>query len=151
MMNKIKHLIVLMICLINLTSNGQMDMEGNRGERIAELRKSFVAERLQLNADQDKKFWPLYDQYVIERKAVTKKIRKSQLLIDNGGLTEMELNKAVDELSSSRKTETELDAAFIKNSIPIIGVDKASQLALIEREFKKTLLRKIKERRQQRK
>ncbi|MEN9640232.1 MAG: hypothetical protein RLZZ262_2101 [Bacteroidota bacterium] len=148
-MKTIAHIAILLLAMMPAALIAQMDNE--RGERIAELRKSFIAERLALTPEQDQQFWPMYDKYVAERKGVTKKIRKSQLLIDNGGLTDAELRKAIDELTAQRKVEADLDANFIKNAIPIIGVEKASQLALIEREFKKTLMRKIRERRQQRK
>jgi hypothetical protein len=148
-MKTISHIALVVLTLFNTALFAQVDADGDRGEKIATLRKAFIAERLALTPEQDAQFWPLYDKYVVERKATTKKIRKAQLLIDNGGLTDAELRKAVDDLTLHRKSEADLDAAFIKNSIPIIGVDKASQLALMEREFKKTLMRKIRERRQQ--
>lgn len=148
-MKTITHIALFCFTLLHTTLMAQWDGDNARGEKIAELRKAFVAEKLALTPEQDQQFWPLYDKHVEERKAVAKKIRKSQLLIDNGGLTEAELRKAVDDLTQNKKVEADLDAAFIKNAIPIIGVEKASQLALIEREFKKTLMRKIRERRQQ--
>ena len=144
------YLILCVMILMGLTAKAQEDFDGSRGEKIAQLRRAFVAEKLALTPAQDQTFWPLYDAYVSERKTITKKIRKYQLLIDNGGLTEAELRKALDDLSQQRKLEADTDANFVKNAIPILGVEKASQLAMIEREFKKTLLRKLKERRQQR-
>jgi hypothetical protein len=149
-MKSIYYIPLMLLTMWPIFTHAQMEPDGPRAEKIAQLRKAFIAERLALTTQEEQQFWPLYDNYVAERKALNKKIRKQQLFIDNGGLTEQELRKSLDEMATHRKSEAELDAQFIKSAIPIIGVEKASQLAMIEREFKKTLLKKIKERRQNR-
>jgi len=101
--------------------------QGNptRDQKIEALKIAFITERLQLTADEAKKFWPVYNNYEKEVKSIVSNSK-------NGDVIENE-EKLVD---VKKKYRTEFQK--------ILGNDKMNKLFVAERDFRALLIKRLK-------
>lgn len=123
-----------------------------RREDIEAMKIAFLTRRLNLTPDEAKKFWPVYNQFSDELKSIrenrNKAARDTRENLDN--LSDKEIEKMVDGEIAFRQQELDLLKKYngqFKQSLPM---KKVAQLYRAEEDFKKELLERIKERREQR-
>jgi hypothetical protein len=134
--------------LVVILAQSTLVASAQRGqEKMSELRKNFVKEQLALTPDEEKQFWPLYDQYEAKlndfRQAMKTAIDKAEAAPTN----EKVVIESIDAVSKIRKDEADLDAKFFKDSMPIIGAERVGKLTRLEEEFRRTLMEKLKDKR----
>lgn len=98
-------------------------------EKIKALYVAYMTQQLQLTPDEAQKFWPVHAQYEAELKA-----------INSGTANELERQQAV--LNVKKKYQ----ASFTK----MIGSDRSNNFYRQDGEFRKKLLERLKQMRQQR-
>lgn len=123
--------------------------QGERGEKLELLKRTFISERLQLTVSEAEKFWPLFNEMETRRKEIKRQIQEQEKRLEGGGASEKLLNEVIEVISSKRKEEADLERDLVKSSIPILGAEKASRLVGLEEEFKKKLMDELRERRSQ--
>ncbi len=127
----------LLICLLTVFSvvaqNRQPDFEKIEAAKIA-----FLTKELSLTPKEAQQFFPVYNQYQKEIRAVIHRKRKEQR--DNG--------------ERPRRGELEYDAEVLrlkkqyqKDFSQVVGNDRASRFFEAEREFRERLFNELKERR----
>lgn len=102
-----------------------------QGEKVQALKIAFITQKLQLTSTEAEKFWPVYNQYENEIKS----LRSNN---QNGDVLENE-----EKLLNIRK---KYKPSFEK----IIGPEKVNQLFSAEKEFRNVLIKRLKNRNQQR-
>lgn len=152
-MNKMKYLFGLLLMTCALTAFAQPgmddDMDENRREKIETLKRAYISEKLDLTVTEAEKFWPIYNEFDNKREAVRKNMRTTQKKLKAGDLAEKETIQMIDQIGQYRKEEVDLESKFLKDCMPVLGVDKVLKLAVIQKEFQKELMQKMKERRQE--
>ncbi|MEY4902592.1 MAG: hypothetical protein RLZZ292_407 [Bacteroidota bacterium] len=143
--------VILILCLIFSIVSGAMaqdrpmpeQMPGRMKERIESYRIAFLTERLNLTPEQAEKFWPMYNQFTEQRKALRKSIAKK----DVGTMTDAEVEKFLTETLSVEEKELALKKEYYQKLRGVINIRQLARLQRAEQEFKAQLLRKAKERR----
>jgi Spy/CpxP family protein refolding chaperone len=147
-----KWILITLLSLASIQMAAQPDElpEEKRREKIDALKRAYISDKLDLTVAEAEKFWPVYNEYDKKKSEVKKSINKTYKAIKAGGKSEQDVKQSIDYLTTKRKEEADLDAAFLKDCLPILGADKVIKLAGLPKEFQKELVQKIKERRQQR-
>lgn len=151
-MNRIKILWMLLLMAGSLPAFAQPDdmdddMDESRKEKIESLKRAFISDKLELTVAQSEKFWPIYNEFNTARKSIRKSIRQTTQKMKDSVKTEAEFSSQVDEVSKKRKEEIDLESKFMKDCLPVIGVDKSLKLAGLEKEFQRELMEQIRDKR----
>ncbi|MGE5107018.1 MAG: hypothetical protein ACM3H8_05710 [Sphingobacteriales bacterium] len=127
-----KYLLITFFFVAGLTQlKAQDDPEEN--SKIEALKIAFISKKLDLTPDEAQKFWPVYNQYFKEMRQVIKD-RKG----DDGDVIDEE-QKVIDIRKKYREQFTK-----------IIGQPRMNRLFNAERDFRKILINRIKNRTQNR-
>jgi phosphomevalonate kinase len=131
-----------------LIAQGDTDEDNpKRQEKIEVLKRTYISEQLNLTVAEAEKFWPVYNEFNDQRKAIRKSLK--QLEKNSNTITdEKKLSTQIDQISQKKKEEIDLQSAFLKNCLPILGVEKTRKLARLEQDFKKKLMQELKNRRE---
>jgi hypothetical protein len=134
--------------LVVVLAQSTLVASAQRGqEKMSELRKNFVKEQLALTPDEEKQFWPLYDQYEAKRKDLRQAMKTAIDKAEAAPNDEKVVIESIDAVTKIRKDEADLDARFFKDSMPIIGAERVGKLTRLEEEFRRTLMEKLKDKR----
>jgi len=97
-------------------------------------KKSMVHDYLELNEEEAKKFWPIYDQYEEKRKAITQ--RRIDMLgkfsDHRSKLSDNTAKEIANEFFSIRKADSKLQKSYFKKISKAIGASKATSFIQLE-------------------
>jgi len=136
-------LIALLALLITVaTAQGQ-----DRGERIEAWKVSFITEQLSLTPAEAQVFWPVFNQFDDERKALRKqyKTRAGAGQSSMKDLTDSQASTLINNEFEFLTKDLNLTKKYIADFREILPVRKVAALMTVENKFKKLLLSKIKE------
>jgi hypothetical protein len=148
MQNKIKALSV--ICLLTATVYAQPGQRAEaRREKVESMKIGFLTNKLDLTSDEAKKFWPVYNQFQDEMDALRMKRRgdRKEAREDFDKLSDKEVEKVVDDEIVFRQNELDLIKKYHAQFKQVLPIKKVAVLYRSEEEFKRELLRQLKERR----
>lgn len=119
------------------------------GEKVKQLKIAFLTEKLDLSVEEAQVFWPLYNEHEDKRDVLEKKIRQDYRKIKDteNQLSETDLISKLDRITKSRIEMAEMDTQFLKSCLPVLGAQKCSKLISAEEEFKKEIMRELRDRR----
>ncbi len=112
--------------------------------KIESMKIGFITEKLQLTPEEAQVFWPVYNQYESERKA----IRESTLgkYKDDGikleEMNDQQADQLINDHIAFRSKEVELQKKYVAEFKKVLPVKKVAKLMTIEEQFKKQLLEK---------
>jgi hypothetical protein len=125
--------------------------QSNAGdEKIEAAKIAMLTTRLNLNSEQAKTFWPLYNMYTDRKKeirATDRKLRatmEAKINEDNND-QELEIKQLLNRINDNRQESLNTDRAFIEKFQKVISYKQTGILFAIEREFAKMLLRRLDE------
>lgn len=138
-----------LIFIILLSFAFQGVIQAQPGERVKQLKIAFLTEKLNLSVQEGQMFWPLYNEHEDNRDVLEKKIRQDYRKIKDSEnqLSEKDLILKLDQITKSRIEMAEMDAEFLKSCLPVLGAEKCSKLVSAEEEFKKEIMRELRDRR----
>ena len=116
-------------------------------QRVEQYRVKFFTEQLQLSDKESKDFWPLFNEYEAKKKALRGKYprgAKPELLSD----AELE-DYVLDHLDREQK-QLDLKKDFYRQIRGVLPIRKVAMIPRTEQQFKKEVLREIRQRRQNR-
>ncbi|MFA6260731.1 MAG: Spy/CpxP family protein refolding chaperone [Bacteroidia bacterium] len=129
----------------------QDDMPGGPPERqqqIESYRIAFITEKLNLTPKEAAAFWPVYNEYEDQIKAMRMKDRdRVRNFREKASPTEQDADKFINEHLTFRQQEIELTRKYMVEFRKVLPSNKAAILLTLEQEFKMQLLRRIKDRR----
>ncbi len=143
-MNKI----ILLIFLVTTSSLfAQGDRKQARAERelkIEEARIAFITKELNLSSEKSEKFWPVYNAYSVERKAIMKEMRKlkrsakqqGELLTDDRAL--VLINKRLE----NEEKMLNLNKSYKNQFLAVISPTEFLKLYKAEKKFLRWLREK---------
>lgn len=138
---------ILGLCLFCLCTASLVAQPDRANAKIEAQKVAYITNRLDLNAEESAKFWPVYNQFQKDRKAISRKY-KSKQRIEN--MTDAELEKQM--MSNFKKDQELLDLkkTHFEKLKNVLSIRKIATLHVAEREFKNTILDMMKERRKER-
>lgn len=139
--------IYLLVCIILLGLNSISIAQGNRKEEIEKFRKEYFTRQLSLNAEEAKKFWPIYDEQQVEFQKIQKdkRTRMRAFREDFDSMTDTELEKAINDEMIFRQKELDLDKKYHERYKAILSVRKLALYYRAQEGFKRELIRKLQE------
>ena len=140
--------IIVGFCFVCLCAVSLFAQPGDRANAKIEAQKvAYITNRLDLNAEEAAKFWPVYNQFQKDRKAINLKYKSTQR-IEN--MSDAELEKQM--MSSFKKDQELLDLkkTYFEKMKKVLSIRQIATLLVAEREFKATILDMMKERRKER-
>jgi hypothetical protein len=127
---------ILVISLMMSFSAFAQRTDGN--EKIESYRVAFITNRLGLTPDESQRFWPVYNAYRRDMKTLRQNFRQEEA--EEGALSaDQRLQFEQKKLDLKKKYKPEIEAA--------IGKEKMNLLMQAEDDFKKELVRVMRERR----
>jgi hypothetical protein len=112
-------------------------------EKIKAARAAYITERLELTTDEAEKFWPIYREYTEKRIDLFQQYRRAKKNeSDDTKLLEMGLD--------IKQKELDLEKEYSQQFVKIISAQKLVALRQAELDFKRLVLRQIKQRQSQR-
>jgi Spy/CpxP family protein refolding chaperone len=120
----------------------------SRKEKIEALKVAYITKKLNLTPEEAQKFWPVYNKYQAEMDKLRKDFRgeMSEELLHLEQLSTADAEKALNDMLTFKSSELELTKKYTAEFKKVLSAQKVVKLFVAEQEFKKELLRMLKER-----
>ncbi|WP_276167221.1 hypothetical protein [Zobellia alginiliquefaciens] len=146
-MNRLKKIVVTMVLL--LASVQFYAQKSHDYDKIKTLKIAYLTERLNLSSKEAQAFWPIYNEYEDKRGALKEKeynqIRSK--VKESEKLSEKEANSIIELFLKIEQEEEDIRKDFIKKAAGVITAKKTLLLLRSEEEFKRQLIRKYHQKR----
>lgn len=131
---------------LGFNARAQRPAGGDRDKWFKEMREykhSYIAQKLDLTRDQQRKFFPLYDEMEDETAKLSHDTRQLEERIekDNGNVSDIEYDKATEALFEQKCKEGEIEKAYMKKFQPILTKKQLFQLKGVERMFTRDIMK----------
>ncbi|MBA2612782.1 MAG: hypothetical protein H0U95_12475 [Bacteroidetes bacterium] len=133
--------IIILSCLF--LYSGYSLAQGEK-DKVEAIRVNFISEQLKLTTNESEKFWPVYNEYMDKVKAVRKNLRQSYKKAPEE-LSDKEAEELYQLDLKSKQTEAELYKQYSEKIKVIIGAKKIVKLREAEEEFKRKVMKAIKD------
>ncbi|SFT40492.1 hypothetical protein SAMN05216474_0377 [Lishizhenia tianjinensis] len=147
-----KYILITLLSIIAYTTSFAQgphpDKRPSKAEhaKIEQLKRTYFSKELRLSKEDSIAFWPIYDDYSKQLKALHHSIKSKYRCKEDNTLTETEYKKLIQEIIVLEKKEVNLKAEFMLKIGETIGYEKALKLPCLEHEFRKKLLAELKTR-----
>ena len=146
-MSQIKHILVfLIISLTYLSVYAQSDVD-EKLEKFQSHKIAFITEKLKLTPKEAQVFWPVYNEFDSKRQSLNKERLQAgkNYQLNQNTITEKEASELADLLISLQKKEALLAEEYNAKFKAILPATKVVKLYQVELQFKRELLKKLKE------
>lgn len=137
-----KKLTAIFLILFFLQIPGIKSQPGN--DRVQALRVEFISRRLELSNTESEKFWPVYNEYNDKLQAIRKNLRQNYRKKGTDP-TEQEAEDLYRIEMQSRQAEVDVHRQYGDRLKNIIGAKKMVRLRLAEEDFRRELIKTIKD------
>jgi len=133
----------IVLFLFLMYSASSISAQGGK-EKVEALRVAFITKKLTLTTAESEKFWPVYNEYNDKIKAVKRSLRQAYRKLPHE-LSEKEAEELYQLEVQLRQSETDIHKLYGDRIKSIIGAKKLAVLRVAEDEFKRELIKTIKE------
>lgn len=143
--------LILAVVLVSSFANAQPGpMQGGekRKEKVEALKRSYYSEKLALTPAEAEKFWPIYNDFKKKEDELRKAGKGDKAKGEAPKFNEKEALSEIDREAQQKKAHVDLEAQFLKDSMPVLGPDRTMQLSKLDREFQRELVQHMRERRE---
>jgi hypothetical protein len=150
-MNTALKLLLALLLMVPAALAAQEDdplLEARR-KQLEAMKVAFFTRKLSLDANEAKRFWPVYDEYVRLQESNRMKMRQLQGRMRNEGsvANDRELEGMVNEYIRLRTEEANLMARYHPQFMEVLPVRKVMALYRAEEEWKMKLVEELRARR----
>lgn len=135
--------------IVGLAQNGEQNV--SQKEKIETYKIAFFTRQMQLTPQEATVFWPLYNQYMesldIQKMNRRKSLQDTKESLDN--MSDDEVNKLIDNRLLQAETALKERKEFVTALRKVLPAKKVAQYFKAEEQFKKKLMEKMNERKQQ--
>ena len=140
--------ISLLILFILSISNFLIAQKANHNrvqakEKLEAQRIAFITNKLELSPEEAQTFWPIYNEYKQNQKALKKTIIKPKKLMD---ATDKEIEEYLTKSLDLEEKQIDLKRQYYQKLKGAISVKKIAKLIITERAFTKMVLKRMNER-----
>ena len=143
---------ILLLFLIGLSGLDAQNSGGEKptasgAERVQALKVAFITKALNLTSEEAEKFWPIYNEYQDKRDVVRKELQANRQKVKDGSetMSAEELMKLADQEMTLRQQDLDLQKEMHAKLKKVLPAKKLAQLYVAEEDFKKELLKMLKE------
>ena len=143
---------IVIISLFHIVGLAQSrDQSVSQKEKIESFKIAFFTRQMQLTPQEATVFWPLYNQYMesidIQKSNRRKSLQVTKELLDS--MSDDEVNKLIDNRLLQAETALIERKEFVTSLRKVLPAKKVAQYFKAEEQFKKKLMEKMNERKQQ--
>lgn len=136
-------MILMTLSLISIAQNNpEKTNKQQLLEKIEAQRSAYITSKLDMTSEESAKFWPLYNEYSRKRMELKKEYKAQNA--DN--LSEQESRMELDEQIESQEKALALKKSYYEKFKAVLPAAKLAKLESAEQEFRREILRQIKER-----
>lgn len=130
-----------LLLLIGLFSSQATQAQDN----ISAERKNFFNEQIGFTAAENKAFWTVYDQYLIELQILRLDRKKeiAQARLNSSHLSEKEIESLVDNRIALKQHELEIEKKYCEKFKQILPIQKVAKVYLAQEAFKRKMVNKL--------
>jgi|TARA_B110000008_G_scaffold214174_1_gene213358 hypothetical protein len=143
-MNNMKNLkiLFLLLFLTNLLSAQKTKVSP---EKIDAYKKIYLTDKLNLNPENESKFWIAYNDYQDNLRIVyrAKRLKYRKMNLDSSNLSETEYKQFIDDFLDYEKKKIDLRAKLIVDLKEFMTLKKTVSLFRIEDDFRKEMMKKL--------
>ena len=145
-----KRLIFVMMAM-GLMLSTSFAQPNQRKQDIEAARIAFITKEVGLTPEEAQKFWPVYNAYQDEIRAVKKESKQNRNAMKQGFDTksDKEIEALLDQELALRKKEVNIQEKYHHQLKGVIGAKKLAKLYAAEERFKKVMLKKLREQNRQ--
>lgn len=123
--------------------NGGDDNREQWFKEMRDYKHAFLAKELDLSRDQQRKFFPLYDEMEDETAKLNQETRQLEEKIAKTGdnVTDIEYDKATEALFEQKSKEGEIEKSYLKKFQPILSKKQLFMLKGAERKFTRDIMK----------
>ena len=147
-MKKLKQTLLFCFLLASITSFGQKEKWEEKKNQIETQKIAYITSKINLTPKEAEVFWPLYNQMQKERDVLTQEHGKSMKKIHDGDINTMsdeELTKIANSEFEFEQKMLDLKKKYHSEFLKVISIKKIVLLEKAEHEFRKELLKKLKD------
>ncbi len=151
-MKKIQLLLptLLLVSSIALAQPGQVDKmnKGERKEKVEAMKIAYLTNKLELTPTEAQQFWPVFNEFEAKIQAIRQNRRKdSREGQDNlDQLSDKEVETLIDSEVAFRQKELDVMKEYHSKFKAVLPIRKVAKLYRAQEDFKRELLKKIQER-----
>jgi len=151
-MKSTKHTILISALLVifsfSVTGQHPGDRE-RRMEKYRSLKIAYFTDNLDFTSEESEKFWPLYNQYQKDEQELRRMYRtmREEFSEEPDKLSEQEAQKIIDRHIEIVEKEMLLEIKFHNELQEILPAKKVMKFYITEHEFRRYMLRRIREER----
>ena len=113
-------------------------------QRLKAQRVAFITERIDLTPEEAEKFWPLFNQFENDKKDIQKKYKNPKRIAN---MTDEEIEKQLLDSIAKDQELLDLKKSYFSKFKKVISVRKIAMLQVAEKEFRRSIVDKLKENR----
>lgn len=119
------------------------------GERVKVARIAFLTRELDLTELEAQKFWPIYNKFDAEREKIRAEAKVERLIskADLEKMSDADVETAIQKAFDAQESEVKLRKSYHTEFRKVLSIRKVAILYRAEEDFKRELLRELRERR----
>ena len=135
-------ILFLLLFLTNLLSAQKTKVSP---EKIDAYKKIYLTDKLNLNSENESKFWIAYNDYQDNLRIVyrAKRLKYRKMNLDSSNLSETEYKQFIDDFLDYEKKKIDLRAKLIVDLKEFMTLKKTVSLFRIEDDFRKEMMKKL--------
>ncbi len=114
-------------------------------DKVKAMKVAYITEKLDLSTKEAQQFWPIYNEFDGKMEATHKELRKmhrQEKSIDD--MTDSEVDKMLNKHTELRQKEFIIEKEYHQKFKKVLPIKKIAKLYRAEHDFKRDLLKKIK-------
>ncbi|MBS0000693.1 MAG: hypothetical protein KFF73_17055 [Cyclobacteriaceae bacterium] len=140
------YILILSVFFISQQGFGQ----GNDArEKIEAARIALISERMGLTPEQAEKFWPVYNEYDQRRRELSRELQGARNEVDMNNITEEQSQQLMNLSLNVKERQLQLEKQYARRLTNIISSQQLLSLKKAEDDFRKMILRRLEERKEQ--
>ena len=135
-------ILFLLLFLTNLLSAQKTKVSP---EKVDAYKKIYLTDKLNLNPENESKFWIAYNDYQDNLRIVyrAKRLKYRKMNLDSSNLSETEYKQFIDDFLDYEKKKIDLRAKLIVDLKEFMTLKKTVSLFRIEDDFRKEMMKKL--------
>lgn len=114
-------------------------------EKIETQKVAFVTTKLNLTTEESKTFWPVYNEYETKKETIRKTFKSTYKTVSTDSLTEAQAKERITAELKMEQDLLDLKVEYNTKFQAVLPAAKVLKLYKSEQEFKKVLLKMLKE------
>ena len=135
--------LLLTAIVLSLTISGYSQ---ERKSRIYTYKKQFISEKLELNGQQKREFWPMYDDYNRSLKDLRIEMSQNKLGLRKSSISDLEAKNIIQTNLDIKQKILLLEKEYFVKYSNILSTKQLIELIKAEDDFNTIMLERIKER-----